>query len=195
MNPELLLNHYIAPVYISTTNMVVPLSFNSFYNNVVEFGTYAWQAFAIFAHTISFIAKESFVAVNENLSFTEKILLILCLYNFIAFSASEIGSLNEQQKLQEKLAVTEKEINSLKKIVIVRDSCEHMWSEEIQQMRKENDNRVSYFEKELNNYKEIIDEQCIIINEHQRNEQIIFQKMAQLSKELRKMKKEMDKIA
>jgi hypothetical protein len=44
MNPELLLNQYIAPMYISTTNTVVPIAnitLNPFYENVVEFGTFA----------------------------------------------------------------------------------------------------------------------------------------------------------
>lgn len=198
MNPELLLKHYIAPMYISTTNMVVPiakLTFNSLYDNVVEFGTFAWQTLAIFVHTFVFIAKEAFEALNNNLSFTEKILLILCLYNFIAFSVSEIGWLNEQQKLQEKIEKMEKDVNSLRKSNSIRDSCDQVLGEEILEFNSEVRQNLQNLEKELINYKEKLDDNLNNINEHQRNEQIIFQKMAQLSKEIRKMKKEMDKLA
>jgi hypothetical protein len=102
MNPELLLNQYIAPMYISTTNTVVPIAnitLNPFYENVVEFGTFAWQTISVFVYTFAFIAKEAFIEIDNNLSYTEKILLMLSLYNFIVFSISEIGWQNEQQKL------------------------------------------------------------------------------------------------
>jgi hypothetical protein len=47
-------------------------------------------------------------------------------------------------------------------------------------------------EKELSMYKEKVDEQTNIINEHQTTEQKIFQKISQVNKELRKLKKEME---
>lgn len=194
MNPELLLNHYIAPVYISTTNMVVPitnLTLNSIYDIVVEFATFAWQTLAVFVHTFAFIVKEAFIVINENLSSTEKIVLAVCVYNFIAQIISESSSADKHLQLQEKFESTDKQLNYLRTSERMRENWEQMWAEEIRNMHNENDKKF----KEIEKYMSVLDEQTNNINEHQRNEQIIFQKIAQLSKELRKMKKEMEKYA
>ena len=198
MNSELFMTQYMTPIYISATNMVTPIaivSFDTLYTNVVEFATFAWQTIAVFAYTFAFIAKEAIIAINNNLSYTEKMLLAFCLYNFISQSVSEIGSIDKQLKLQEKFETTEKQMNYLRTSERMRENWEQMWAEEIRNMHNENDKKFKDIEKEMSMYKEALDEQTNIINEHQRNEQIIFQKMAQLSKELRKMKKEMEKYA
>lgn len=198
MNPELLLNQYITPMYISTTNMVVPIANiaqNTLYENVVEFATFAWQAISVFVYTFSFITKEAIIAINNNLSSTEKILLVLCLYNFISQSVSEIGTIDKQLKIEEKFESTEKQLNYLRTSERMRENWEQMWAEEIRNMHNENDKKFKDIEKLMSMYKGAIDEQTNNVNESQRNEQIIFQKMAQLSKELRKMKKEMEKYA
>ena len=194
MNPELLLNHYIAPMYISTTNMVVPianLTLNSIYDIVVEFATFAWQTLAVFVHTFAFIVKEAFIVINENLSSTEKIVLAVCVYNFIAQIISESSSADKHLQLQEKFESTDKQLNYLRTSERMRENWEQMWVEEIRNTHNENDKKF----KEIEKYMSVLDEQTNNINEHQRNEQIIFQKIAQLSKELRKMKKEMEKYA
>ncbi len=198
MNPELLLNQYIAPMYISTTNMVVPianLTLNPLYENVVEFATAVWEVVSVFVYTFAFIAKEAFIAINNNLSSTEKILLAMCVYNFIAQIVSESSSVDKQLKLQEKFESTEKQMNYLRTSERMRENWEQMWAEEIRNMHNENDKKFKDIEKLMSMYKGAIDEQTNSVNENQRNEQIIFQKMAQLSKELRKMKKEMEKYA
>jgi hypothetical protein len=198
MNPELFMNQYMTPIYISTTNMVAPIAnipLVSLYENVVEFATFAWQTIAIIAYTFAFIAKEALIALNNYLSFTEKILLALCIYNFISQLVLEFGSIDKQLKLQEKFETTEKQMNCLRTSESMRENWEQMWAEEIRNMHNENDKKFKDIEKEMSMYKEALDEQTNIINEHQQNEQIIFQKMAQLSKELKKMKKEMEKYA
>jgi hypothetical protein len=198
MNPELFMNQYMTPIYISTTNMVAPIAnipLVSLYENVVEFATFAWQTIAIIAYTFAFIAKEALIALNNYLSFTEKILLALCIYNFISQLVLEFGSIDKQLKLQEKFETTEKQMNCLRTSERMRENWEQMWAEEIRNMHNENDKKFKDIEKEMSMYKEALDEQTNIINEHQQNEQIIFQKMAQLSKELKKMKKEMEKYA
>ena len=90
MNPALLLNDTVATMYVSTTNMLVPLSnidLNVIYNNVVEFGTNVLLPFA-------FNLKEAFLAVYDNISFTEKIILGICFYlGIVAVAiALEIGT-------------------------------------------------------------------------------------------------------
>jgi hypothetical protein len=196
MNSELFMTQYMTPIYISTTNMVMPIAnitTDVFYTNVVEFATFAWQTATIIIYTFAFVVKEALIALNNNLSFTEKILLVLCIYNFISQLVLEFGSIDKQLKLQDKLETTEKHLIYLKSSEKMRENWEQMWAEEIRNMHNENDTKFKNIEKEMSIYKEALDDQTNIINEHQRNEQIIFQKMAQLSKELRKIRKEMEK--
>lgn len=162
MNPELLLNHNTSPVYISTTNMMVPLSnitVKICYDYVVDFTSFAWQFVSIMAQTFALIMKEAIVAVDKNLTFVEKMLLCLCLYNLIASFVNDIDKLNENQRIQEKLEKIEKmekDIKFLKKSVIIRDSCESMWSEEIQNIRKEQADTIKEIERELSLCKETL---------------------------------------
>jgi hypothetical protein len=196
MTPELFMTQYMTPIYISTTNMVAPITniaLVTAYENVVEFAAFAWQTISVFVYTFAFITKEAITAINNNLTFTEKMLLALCLYNFVSQSLSEIGSIDKELKVQEKFETTEKQMNSLRTSERMRENWEQLWVEEIRNMHNENNKKFKDNEKEMSMYKEALDEQTNIINEHQQNEQIIFQKMAQLSKELRKMKKELEK--
>ena len=159
MNSELFMK---TPVYISTTNMVAPIvniTFVPLYTNVVDLATFIWQIVSVFIHTFTFIAKESIVAIETNLSFAEKLLLCLCLYNLIASFVHDIDKLNENQKVQEKLErleKMEKDVKFLKKSVIIRDSCESMWSEEIQNIRKEQADTIKEIERELSLCKETL---------------------------------------
>jgi DNA repair exonuclease SbcCD ATPase subunit len=119
-------------------------------------------------------------------------LLSLCLYNLIASFVNEIDKMHQNNITQDRLEKIEKYVKFLKKSVTIRDNCETMWSEEINTVRNENCNKMQELEKELSMYKEKVDEQTNIINEHQTNEQKIFQKISQVNKELRKLKKEME---
>ena len=40
INHELILNPYIAPVYIETTNIIIPLTINSLYTNFIKYIEY-----------------------------------------------------------------------------------------------------------------------------------------------------------
>jgi hypothetical protein len=197
MTPELF-TQYISPIYISTSNMMTPIadiSFNQvqdFAGLCYDFGTFVWKTIIVLGHTLAFIIKEAVVAVDANLSFTEKMLLSLCLYNLIASFVNEIDKMHQNNITQDRLEKIEKYVKFLKKSVTIRDNCETMWSEEINTVRNENCNKMQELEKELSMYKEKVDEQTNIINEHQTNEQKIFQKISQVNKELRKLKKEME---
>lgn len=62
------------------------------------------------------------------------------------------------------------------------------------ELRNNNENdKIKDVEKEMSIYKEILDEHANIINENQETDKIIFHEMAQLSKEVRKIKKEIEK--
>lgn len=155
MYPELLMNHYIAPVYINTANMVVPIAnitYISIYTVVADLADFVWQFVSVFIHTFTFMMKEAVVAVETNLSFAEKVLLCLCLYNLIASFVHDIDKLNENQRVQEKLErleKMEKDVKFLKKSVIVRDSCQIMWTEEIQNIHKKQTETIKEIEREL----------------------------------------------
>lgn len=160
MNPELLFNQYIMPIYISATNMVCPLveiKFDFFYNYLVQFATFVWQNINIIGYTISFIMKEAYMTINNNLSFTEKFLIIICLYNFIAFLASEIDSLNVYQNLQEKLASAEEELKILKTREKMRENWEHIWTSEIKTLYNTQSEKFNNIEQALKHYKECLD--------------------------------------
>jgi hypothetical protein len=205
MNPELFMNQYMTPMYISTSNMITPIAHISLasihgfagicYNAVVNFNNFAWQTTSVFVYTFVFMVKEAISAVDENLSFAEKILLCVSLYNLIALFVNEIDKMHQNNRMQDKLEKMEKQVKFLKKTVTIREHSTHIWSEEIKAIRNENIAKIEFLEKELSNCKEKLEEQSDIINEHQRNEQKIFQKLSQANKELRKMKKEMENYA
>jgi len=196
MNSELFINQYITPIYVSATNMVVPIAnieFDTIYYNVVEFSALAWQTISVFVYTFAFIMKEVFVTIENNLSSTEKILLALCFYNFISLVVSESSSTYKLVKLKEQIESTEKQMNYLRTSERMRENYEQILAEDIRNIHSKNDKTIKDIEKFLSIYKETLEEQTNIVNENQRNEQIIFQKMTQLSKEIKKMKKEMEK--
>lgn len=194
MNLELLTQN-ITTFYITATNTVVPVAYitlNSIYSYILEFVDYAWQTFVISAHTFVFIENEAFRIIHTYLTFTEKILLVLCVCNFIAFFVSGIESLIEQNKNKDKIEAMEKQINYLKSSEKMRETCEQLQTEEFRNMINENNKKFKDIKKILSKYNEELDEQTKFMNEYQQIEQIIFQKMAQMSKELRKMKKEIE---
>jgi hypothetical protein len=159
MNLELFMK---TPAYISTTNMVAPIAnitFIPLYTDVVDLAAFAWQLVSVFIHTFTFIAKEAVVAVETNLSFAEKMLLCLCLYNLIASFVHDIEKMNENKRFQEKmdrLQKMENDVKFLKKSVIIRNSCEGMWAEEIQNIRKEQADTIKEIERELSLCKETL---------------------------------------
>jgi len=188
MNPELF-NYYITPVYVTATNMVTPITniqFNSLYTNVLEFVVFIWQTVTIFVYTFAFVAKESINAIDNNLSNTEKILLALCLYNFIAHIISDVDLIEKQFKLQEKLESTEKQINYLRSTERTHDNREQMWVQEIRNMHNENDKKFKDIEKNLNIQKKFVDAKT-------KNEKEIIKNVSELSKEIKRIKKELNK--
>jgi len=143
-----IINTEYIQTFITDTNMMIPNS-----NINVE---YIVQTFTIVKETFLFIVKEAIGSVNSNLSLIEKLLLCLCLYNVIVSFIHDIDKLQEQQKHKETITKLENDVKFLKKTIIIRDSNEHMWSEEIKKVRAEQANVIRDIEKELQLYKEQI---------------------------------------
>jgi hypothetical protein len=189
MNPELLFNQYITPVYITTTNMVTPIAninFGYLYTNVVEFATTIWQICVVVVCTFVFIAKEACVAINDNLTTTEKILTTLCLYNFITYLISYSSSNDKQSKVQETFNSIEKQLDYLKTSDKMRDNWEHLWLQEIRNMHNENNTKFKDIETVLNSQKRVVDAQT-------KNEKEILKSVTELSKEIKRIKNELNK--
>lgn len=184
MNPELLLNQYIMPIYISATNTVVPLVVDPYFNHVVEFAAFAWKIIAIFAHTVAFIAKEALTSLDKNFTFTEIFLAIICLYNFTSLIVLDIDSVNAQQTLQEKIKQTEKELRYLKTSQEMCDNLEEMWAKEIKNMYTEQTKKFNDIEMVLKNHKEYLDKNCI-------SEKTTTKLISEMSKDLKKLKRDL----
>jgi len=176
MNPELILNQQVSQFFVTATNTVIPVSnvlFESFYENVVEIATSLYQYLFILIQTFSFIVKEAINEININLTFTEKVLLALFLYNFVAVLLAEVGSVEKHHKLnaelvltqtrldatQTRLEATEKELQQIKKADKQREVWEEFWTEEIRkQDRMTNlkivkaESQIKKLKKELNQY-------------------------------------------
>lgn len=132
MNPGLFLK---TPIYISSENMVVPInsinqhSIYILFTNICEIFTTIFQTFA-------FIMNNALIALNENLTFTEKILLALILYNFISQSLTEIENINREIKIREKFKSIEIQINNLKKFDTICESWQEVFGEELKHFDK-----------------------------------------------------------
>jgi hypothetical protein len=196
MTPELFMTQYMTPIYITSNNMVTPITtipFTHIYEYVVDFCIFTYQFIAIFAETFIFLLKEAISAINKNLTFTEKILLCFCLYNLIASFVNDIDKTYQNKNFQDKLEKMEKYVKIVNKTITIRDNYECSLLEELKPICNQNTKRIQHIENYLSSYKENLDEHRSIINEHQTNEQKIFQKISQLNKELIKMKKELEK--
>ena len=195
MNLELL-NQYMTPIYITSTNMVTPITtiqFTHIYEYVVDFCIFTYEFMTIFAQTFIFLVKEAISAIDKNLSFTEKILLCFCLYNLIASFVNNIDKFYQKKNFQDKLEQVEKYVKFVNKTIAIRDNYEYTLLNELKPICNQNTKRIQHIENYLSSYKENLDEHRSIINEHQTNEQKIFQKISQLNKQLIKMKKEFEK--
>ncbi len=171
MNPELILrnamnacfdNQTFTSFYMMNSDITLPIAdftFMSFYNIIVDFAAVVYNILSIFIHTFIFIAKEAIQSINTQLSFTEKILLCICLYNFIALSISEICMIHknqEIQEIQEKLEFAEKELVYLKKAEKMRENWEQM-AHEFRNINAYYNKKIIEMEKQMNKMKKNID--------------------------------------
>lgn len=167
MSPELMLraaintcfdNEYISPIYMTNSDIALPfadLTLTSFYNIIVEFAAVLYNIAMICMHTFVFIAKEATHSINTQLSFTEKILLCICLYNFIVLSVYEICMMQKNQEIQDKLESAEKELTYLKKAEKTRENWEQL-AQHVRNMHIEYNKKMTEMEKQMNKMKKSI---------------------------------------
>jgi hypothetical protein len=159
MNTELILNSYIAPVYVTTTNMVVPLvtvSLTSCYNNLIEFAQVALNFAAIVTSTLYFIVQQSVVEISSVMSNVDKVLLAFLLYNIAIFAYENYKLNNEVRILKTEVAQLEKNISYLKKSERMREDWEQTWAEEIRHYYTEHNNKYKEMDKEVKKLKKEI---------------------------------------
>ena len=157
---------YISPVYVTSTNMIVPLtsiSLTSLHSNAVEFMTIlgnfftAMQSLAsIWISTLYFIMKESIVEISNIMSDVDKILLLFIIYNTIMFSFKnyklndEVRNLRQNQDiLLSEIELLGKNLSCLRKSERMREEWEQMWAEEIREYYAEHNNKYKELNKEL----------------------------------------------
>jgi hypothetical protein len=155
-NPELIMNPYIAFVYITATNMVVRLatiSFNGIYQAAILFSNVAINILLIAIKTMGFIMK---VGINEittntrsmNLSLTEKMIIIICLYNLFLLAAwwCQNKVLNEQNI---KLESLEKQVSCLKKIERMCEDFDELWMKDFKSFHEETNKKMALMDKKI----------------------------------------------
>ena len=156
MNTELILNSYIAPVYVTTTNMVVPLvtvSLTSLYSNIVEFANIAFNFVTIMASTLYFIVQQSVVEISSVMSNVDKVLLAFSLYNIAMFAYKNYKLNNEVRILKSEVEQLEKNISYFKKAERMREDWEQTWAEEVRHYYTEHNNKYKELNKEVKKIK------------------------------------------
>ena len=118
------MNPYIAPVYISTTNMITPLATIS-YDAMISFFNTVVDILQIGIQTISFIVKEGIISCLKNLTL-EIIVYIIGVYNLFMVLVID----NQQRKFIEqknKIESLEKHMDYLKKTERMREDMDEIW--------------------------------------------------------------------
>ena len=116
MDHDFLLHQNTITVYISITNIVYPLTvitFELFLNILLGLKTIIFASLTAFIFTFEVVLREGFKFVN-NLTMKERIMLCLCVYNFISQYFLEISYNNKEAQLQDKIKTIEKKHKIIK---------------------------------------------------------------------------------
>jgi len=115
------------------------------YTDILKFCDYLCQMVYIFVYVFVIIIKETFIAINDNVSLIEKILIVISLYNFISIADNEL-------KNEYKFETTNQQINYLK-------ISEEMWTEEITSRQNEYNTNIQELQTELTLCRQRMDSQ------------------------------------
>ena len=140
------MNPYIAPVYISTTNMITPLATIS-YDAMISFFNTVVDILQIGIQTISFIVKEGIISCLKNLTL-EIIVYIIGVYNLFMVLVID----NQQRKFIEqknKIESLEKHMDYLKKTERMREDMDEIWIKDLRTFHQETNKKVSVIEKKI----------------------------------------------
>jgi hypothetical protein len=167
MNTDLIMNYLqletIQPykIYIDTSNVILPIvhiSMNSLYNNMVEFATNIIKFVIISFNTISFIAKQSIIEIENNMTMSEKILLGLCIYNLLTIIYQNYKLNYEVKNLNYQVEKLEKNLIYIKKAEGMREDWEQTWAEEIRHYYNEHNNKYTELNKQIKKMKKQINQ-------------------------------------
>lgn len=149
-NLELIMNHYISPVYISAANMMTPvatITFDRIYTSAMVYGNLILNALEIFIKTAGFIMKEGMAEFFANLTI-EKIVYILAIYNlFMMLIIDNQRRQSTQQKKQ--IETLNKKVNYLKKTERIREDLDEIWLQDIKKNHQETSYKVETMEKKI----------------------------------------------
>lgn len=181
----------LQPIYISY-NMILPISnitidtidanmtlTDCVYTDILKFCDYLCQMVYIFVYVFVIIIKETFIAINDNVSLIEKILIVISLYNFISIADNEL-------KNEYKFETTNQQINYLK-------ISEEMWTEEITSRQNEYNTNIQELQTELTLCRQRMDSQKKRLSDQKTKEQLMIKNITDLNKEVKKVKKELTK--
>ena len=155
-----LMNQYMAPVFISATNMVTPLatiSFDKLYTSAIVFANFVLNIGQIVIQTAGFMMKEGFTELFANASSIltnltiEKIVYILVIYNLLILTAID----KQRRKItgqNEQIESLEKQINYLRKTERMREELDELWLQDIRRYHQETNNKITAMEKKIKKF-------------------------------------------
>jgi hypothetical protein len=156
MNPELIMNPYIAPVYVTTTNMILPIatvSYEAFYESFLNSLSFLWSILTISLFTAQFIVVEGIKTFVQETNLIEKFLFGLGIINLILITASDNTNKLERDSTLKILESHEINLSQLKKQERMRESWEQTWAEEMknlhQDLHQENEKKLTEIKKQI----------------------------------------------
>ena len=151
--PDLFMKPNMAPIYITSTNMVTPLipnhlmTFKSFYINTLIVMNMLFNIVGICIQTLFLIMKEIFLEVFTNMTVV-KMVYIIGIYNLFMLAVLD----NQQKKIakqKEQIESLEKQVRHLKKADKVRDEFEQLWIHDIKSYNQETNHKIISIEKKI----------------------------------------------
>jgi hypothetical protein len=146
LEPVCLDSWHVTPLYISDTNLVMPLTSlfdNPFYNNIVEFVTIMMEILTIMASTLYFIVNHLVTEISNIMSDVDKVLLAFIIYNFVLFTY-------KNYKLNNELKNVKSQIERLQMTRRMRDDFEEMATKRYNENLNRYKKLLNRFKKEMN---------------------------------------------
>jgi len=172
MNTELIMNSYTTPVYVTTTNMVVPIvsisltsldrllsvALPRLFIIVGNFVAIMQSHANIWASTIYFILEQLIIEISNVMTNVDKVLLVFSIYNIVMFAYKNYKLNIEVKNLKLDVEQLEKNISYLKKAEGMRENLQQIWSEEVRQYYNEHNNKYKEVNRNLKKIKKEMNE-------------------------------------
>jgi len=148
------MNIYMAPIYVSDTNMVTPLATISLYQETITIFNIILGVLQIVIQTTGFILKETILATFRNLTL-EKIVYIIGVYNLLMLVVldnmlvlldNQRKKITEQKELIENL---DKNIIYLNKIKTMRENFDEVWIQDVRTYHEETTQKIEAMGKRI----------------------------------------------